>query len=123
MLLNAVFLDVVDQDAQRLLSLNRLLEKLPPEDRNGMRLVRLSNIRPSRDLGELAAGYERRLPRSFRYMVRGLGTREQRSPDVLSMLLFDPEYLTKLIDLGDADAERRGEELHGLLTESTRLPS
>jgi hypothetical protein len=32
------------------------------------------------------------------------------------MLLFDPEYLGKLIELGDADAERRGAELHRFLT-------
>lgn len=116
-LMSAVFLDVVDQDAVRLLTLNRVLAELPPERRHGMRLVRLINIRPSRDLGELAAGYETRLPRAFRYMVRGLGTREQKSPDVLSMLLFDAEYLWKLIELGYADAESRAEEMHRLLTE------
>ena len=117
-LLNAVFLDVVDQDAARLLNINRLLAKMPPEERGGMRLIRFISIRPSVDLAELAAGYEARLPRAFRFMVRGLGTREQRSPDVLAMLLFDAEYLGKLIDLGEADAERRAEELHGFLTDT-----
>jgi NTE family protein len=117
-LMNAVFLDVVDQDAARLLTMNRLLARVPPDQRGGMRLIRFVNIRPSQDLAQLAAGYETRLPRAFRYMVRGLGTREQRSPDVLSMLLFDPEYLRNLIDLGDADAERRAEDLHRFLTES-----
>ncbi|HSJ15774.1 MAG TPA: patatin-like phospholipase family protein [Longimicrobiales bacterium] len=117
-LLNAVFLDVVDQDAARLLNINRLLAKVPPEERGGMRLIRFISIRPSVDLAELAAGYEARLPRAFRFMVRGLGTREQRSPDVLAMLLFDAEYLGKLIDLGEADAERRAEELHGFLTDT-----
>jgi NTE family protein len=117
-LLNAVFLDLVDQDAARLLTINRLLARVPPEERGGMRPIRFINIRPSTDLAELAAGYEDRLPRAFRYMVRGLGTREQRSPDVLSMLLFDPEYLGKLMDLGEADAERRAEELHQFLTET-----
>ena len=82
-----------------------------------MRPVGFLSIRPSRDLGELAAGYERHLPKAFRFLVRGLGTREQRSPDVLSMLLFVPEYLGKLIELGEADAERRGAELHRFLTE------
>lgn len=117
-LLNAVFLDVVDQDAARLLNINRLLAKVPPEERGGMRLIRFISIRPSVDLAELAAGYEARLPRAFRFMVRGLGTREQRSPDVLAMLLFDAEYLGKLIDLGEADAERRAAELHGFLTDT-----
>jgi NTE family protein len=110
-LLNAVFLDLVDQDAVRLERLNELLEKLPPEDRQGMRPVRLLNIRPSRDLAAYAAHYEPQLPRSFRFMTRGLGTREQRSPDVLSMLMFQSDYLGCLIDLGEADAERMAPEL------------
>jgi NTE family protein len=104
-LLNAVFLDLVDQDALRLERLNRLLERLPAEERDGMRPVKLLHIRPSEDLGALAAEFEPRLPRAFRFMTRGLGTREQRSPDVLSMLMFQPDYLGRLIDLGEQDAE------------------
>jgi NTE family protein len=104
-LLNAVFLDLVDQDALRLERLNRLLERLPEEHRLGMRPVRLLHVRPSEDLAALAAKFEPRLPRTFRFMTRGLGTREQRSPDVLSMLMFQPDYLGELIDLGEQDAE------------------
>lgn len=104
-LLNAVFLDLVDQDAVRLERLNRLIERLPEEHRLGMRPVRLLQVRPSEDLGELAARFEPRLPRAFRFLTRGLGTQEQRSPDVLSMLMFQPDYLGKLIDLGEQDAE------------------
>jgi NTE family protein len=116
-LLNAVFLDLIDQDSLRLETVNRLVEKIPPEDREGMRRISFMNIRPSKDLGSLAKGYEDRLPRLFRFMVRGLGTSQQKSPDVLSMLLFEPEYIAKLMALGEADAERRGEELHTFLTE------
>ncbi|HSJ23223.1 MAG TPA: patatin-like phospholipase family protein [Longimicrobiales bacterium] len=110
-LLNAVFLDLVDQDAIRLERLNELLDKLPAEERLGMRPVRLMTVRPSQDLARLAAEFEPQLPRSFRFMTRGLGTQEQRSPDVLSMLMFQPDYLSHLIDLGEADAERMAPEL------------
>jgi NTE family protein len=110
-LLNAVFLDLVDQDSLRLERLNQLLEQLPEEDRLGMRSVRLLNVRPSQDLAELAARFEPQLPRTFRFMTRGLGTQEQRSPDVLSMLMFQPDYLGHLIDLGERDAESMAPEL------------
>lgn len=110
-LLNSVFLDVVDQDALRLLRMNELIDRLPEEQRNGMRPVRFLHVRPSQDLGELAAEFEPQLPRTFRFMTRGLGTREQRSPDVLSMLMFQPDYLSRLIDMGERDAERMAEEL------------
>jgi NTE family protein len=44
-------------------------------------------------------------------MTRGLGTRETDSPDVLSLILFQPDYLSRLIQIGEADAEARAEEI------------
>jgi NTE family protein len=114
-LMNSVFLDVIDQDVIRLERLNRLIAALPEFERQGLRIIRLLVIRPSRDLGRLAAGYERKLPRAFRFMIRGLGTRRTRSADVLSMLAFIPEYLTTMMELGEEDAESRGDELAAFL--------
>jgi NTE family protein len=114
-MLNAVFLDLVDQDALRLENINRLLASLPPQERRGMRPVRLTVIRPSLDLGRLAAEFEPQLPRAFRFMTRGLGTRETRSPDVLSMLMFQRDYLMRLMAIGEADAERRAADIDSLL--------
>lgn len=111
LLLNAVFLDLVDQDANRLEKMNTLIERLPPEEREGMRPVRFLNVRPSQDLGQLAAQFEPQLPWAFRFMTRGLGTKEQRSPDVLAMLMFQPDYIARLIDMGEKDAERMAPEL------------
>jgi NTE family protein len=76
-----------------------------------MRPVRFLKVRPSEDLGALAAKFEPQLPRAFRFMARGLGTHEQRSPDVLAMLMFQPDYLGELIDMGERDAELMGAEL------------
>jgi NTE family protein len=111
LLLNAVFLDLIDQDTVRLERLNTLLDKLPPEEREGMRHVRILKVRPSQDLGALAAKFEPQLPRAFRFMTRGLGTQEQRSPDVLAMLMFQPDFLGELIDMGERDAERMSEAM------------
>ena len=113
--MNAIFLDLIDQDAQRMQRINRLIEEVPPEHRNGMRPVKLLVIRPSRDLGRLAAAYEPRLPPAFKFMTRGLGTKETRSPDILSMLMFQKDYLTRLIEIGEADAEARADEIEEFL--------
>jgi NTE family protein len=110
-LLNAIFLDLIDQDALRLDRLNRLLAELPEERRNGMRIVDLLVIRPSFDLGRLAREFEPRLPRAFRFMTRGLGTRETSSPDILAMLMFQPDYIEHLIEIGRADAAARADEI------------
>lgn len=105
-LMNAVFLDTLDHDAHQLRRISRLVSALPEADREGLRPIDVLVLRPSRDLGRLAAGRERALPAAFRFMLGGLGTSKTESPDLLSMLLFEPGYLGALIELGEADAKR-----------------
>ena len=114
-LLDAVFLDDLDRDAIELERINRLLREVAPEKRRGMRPIQLLVIRPSVDISRLAAEYEPRLPRVFRHMVRGLGSREVKSSDLLSLLTFEPEYLMRLMRLGEADAAAHAERIRSLL--------
>jgi len=118
-LLNAVFLDVLDQDAEQMERLNRLLERLPPEERDDLKPVDILVLRPSENLGALAAAYEPRLPRAFRYLTRSLGTRETTSPDFLSYLMFQPDYLERLMAIGEKDAEARLPEILALVAGET----
>lgn len=116
LLMNAIFLDLLDQDAQVLRRINSLLEAWPdgkpgPHAHAGFRPVRLLVLRPSQDLGRLATEYEHNLPSTFRFLMRGLGVRETRSPDWLSMLLFEPEYMSRLTEIGEADAATRADEV------------
>lgn len=115
LLLDAIFLEVVDQDVARMERMNEVLRRVPKEKRDGMRVVDLMVMRPSQDLAKIAAEYEPRLPRAFRLLTRGLGTRETKTPDVLSMLMFQDDYAKRLMALGESDAERRGEELDRFL--------
>ena len=103
-LLNAIFLDVLDQDVLRLERLNGVVRKLPPEEREDLRPIDILLIRPSVDLGKLSAGFEARLPKGFRFLTRNLGTRETESPDALSLLMFQPEYISRLLEVGEKDA-------------------
>ena len=114
-LLNAIFLDLLDADAVQLQRINALVDRLPASARGGMRHVDLLVLRPSRDLGRLANEFEVDLPRGFRFLVRGLGSRETRSNDMLSLLMFQPEYLARLIELGQADARARAAEIDAFL--------
>lgn len=133
-LMNAVFLDVLDRDAQTLRRVNALLDSLPPAEWDGFRPVDLLVIRPSVDLARLASGYEPRLPPSMRLALGGMGTAPRangsrangprgadpaRSPDWLSMLLFEPEYVERLVALGEADVEARADEVRAFLAPST----
>ncbi len=114
-MMNSVFLDMLDDDAHRLETINGLLAGLPPEGRGGMRPVRLLTVRPSVDLARLANRYEPQLPKAFRFLTRGLGTRQIEAPDFLSMVMFQPDYLAELIRVGEEDAEAREPELAALL--------
>ena len=114
-LMNAIFLDLLDEDALRLSRVNQLLAGMDPDKRQGMRHVRLLTLRPSVDLGRLAGKFEPQLPRAIRYMTRGLGTRHTESPDFLSLIMFQPDYLSELMRVGEADAEARESELAELL--------
>jgi len=114
-LLNSVFLDRLHDDVRRLERANCLLESAPEQEGCGLRRVEAFVLRPSVDLGELSRRYEDRLPRAFRFMTRGLGTRETSSPDLLSMILFEPAYIRRLMQVGERDAEARAEELKRFL--------
>ena len=114
-LMKAIFIDLVDQDVHRLERLNHLLKRVDEEERLGLKLIDLLVIRPSVDLGRLAAEFEPELPRAFRFLARGLGSKETESPDFLSILMFQPGYLRRLIEIGEADAEARMDELLELL--------
>ena len=110
-LYNAVFLDMIDQDVSRLERFNRLIEKLPPDRREGMRVIDMLVLRPSMDLGRLSREYEFKLPSFFRFLTRGLGTRKTTSPDILSLVMFQEDYIRRLIELGEADAERQHQRI------------
>lgn len=114
-LLNSVFLDLLDQDALRLERLNQLLDHVEVEDAEKLRQVKLLVLRPSQDLGKLAGEFEPRLPRTFRFLTRGLGTRQKGSSDLLSLLLFQDDYVSRLMELGEHDAEARADEIRSFI--------
>ena len=114
-LLNAVFLDALDEDVLRARRFNDLLTELPEDRRGGMQQVDMLVLRPSQDLGALAAEYEMQLPSAFRFLTRGLGTRETKSPDFLSLLMFQPDYLRRLIEIGEQDADEHLDKMMRVL--------
>lgn len=114
-LYNAIFLDQLDADAWQLQRINSLIAKLPPEARNGLRHIDLLLLRPSVDLGRLANAYEPQLPRAFRFLTRGLGTRETRSNDMLSLVMFQSDYVRRLVELGEEDAAARLADIRAFL--------
>ena len=110
-LMNAIFLDMLDQDALTMHRINELVKDLPVEQRDGLRPVKLFMLRPSVDLGKLAGGYEIQIKGALRLLTRGLGTSETKSPDWLSMLLFEDDYIDRIVQIGWEDARNQHDRL------------
>ncbi len=118
-LLNAVFLDSLDADMERLERINTTLSLMAPEQhaRHPQRLrpIPLLALRPSRDLGSMAVHEQRRLPRAVRHLLNGIGATGERGWDLVSYLAFNPVYVTSLMELGYEDTYARRAEVAAFL--------
>ena len=118
-LLNAIFLDALESDLERLERVNRTVAFIPPEQHGTaaqpLRAVSCLVLRPSQDLGTLAADQYSRFPRMLRYLLKGIGATGETGADLLSYLAFEPEYVNRLMELGYADTMRRRVEVQAFL--------
>ncbi len=111
MLLNSIFLDVLEHDAAQLERINKLLTHVPEERRDGLRHVRTFLMRPSVDIGTLASRHRLPLDGPLGWVLKRLAQRNGKRPDWLSMLTFDPAYIEQLISLGYSDARAQHDEI------------
>jgi NTE family protein len=104
-ILNALLMDAVEFDMERLGRINQTVDMIPAGVRSGLELRKIEYlwIRPSQDIGSIAAGLYERLPSVIRYLVAGLGSQKESS-ELTSYLLFDPEFCGELVRLGRQDA-------------------
>ncbi len=111
-LLNAVLLDGVELDIERLERVNDFIRMVPQQNQGAInyKAIDYAWISPSIDIGELAAAKAHRLPRMIRYLIKGLGTLEE-AHEIISYLLFDPDFCSQLIDLGFQDGMKQKDDI------------
>jgi NTE family protein len=123
LLFNAIFLDSLDGDAERLERLNGILSLIPPDREvpEKLRRVNLLMFRPSRDLGTLAEGLRPNLPPAFDRVVQAMGGGPgEGAQDFLSYLLFDPEYTGLLMELGYEDTLAAWERIERFMSDEVK---
>jgi NTE family protein len=96
---------------------------MAPHERGGLKPIELLVLRPSIDLGKLAGEYERYLPRKLKLLVRALGAKETDSPDFISLLMFEPTFTQRIIELGESDVASRLAEIRAFLGEEAVMPA
>lgn len=129
--LNAFLLDHVQTDFEVLIRVNRMIEDgervfgpsfLPTVNKEVVmrgelpyRRVNALVVRPSEDIGKLAASHLRsgamRGAAFTRRLLSLIDIGEATESDLASYLLFDGSFARKLIELGRADAEARRHEI------------
>ncbi|MBK9518722.1 MAG: patatin-like phospholipase family protein [Anaeromyxobacter sp.] len=123
-LLNAVFLDSLDTDLERLERVNRTLSYIPSERvaarELDLRPIPVLALRPSEDLGLLAADEYHRFPAMLRYFLKGIGVTEHSGSDLLSYLAFEPVYVARAMELGYRDTLARRDEVAAFLRDEPR---
>jgi NTE family protein len=121
-LLNAVFLETIEADVERLEMVNRIVERMSPgQAPDSLRSIPTLVLRPSRDLGQLAGDQYRRFPRFLRYLLSGLGAHGDSGSDLLSYLAFEPVYVGRLLELGYEDTLARRGEIEDFFGEGRRI--
>ncbi len=108
-LLNAVFLDSLETDIERMERVNKTLSRLSKEQRETSELkqIPILAMRPSQDLGQLARGTLKEFPTLIRFLLRGVGAKDDKGWDLLSYLAFEKTYTRQLLELGYEDTLRK----------------
>ncbi len=122
-MLNAIFLDLLDYDAIQMERINKLLVNLPEAHWGTYNPVDVMVLRPQQDLGHVARDHEVEMPKAFRFFKGGFTGKNEPSGDALSMVNFESDYIGALIDLGEQDTAQRMDEISAFLRGSAEFVS
>ncbi len=117
-LLNAVLLDSVEQDVHRIQRINQLVDIAGDKSaKEGFKKIPALCISPSENIGEMARREAHHLPRLIRMTISTIGSLDEAS-EILSYLLFDPNFCRKLIEMGYNDALNSKKQIEEFFLES-----
>jgi len=117
--LNSIFLDSLDMDLERLKRINKTISLISDRrlEQGGVTLrpVEVLAIAPSQSIDEIAARHMHHLPRTLRFLLRGIGASGGHGVSITSYLLFEKAFCRELIMLGYRDAMRQKERIRSFL--------
>ena len=117
-LFNALFLDSLDPDIERLQRINDAIKNQLSKDtfnrRSHLKVIPILHLTPSRNLGELIPNVIKNFPLVFRYFIKGLGASDtnEQGKELVSYLAFTKECVEPLMSLGYEDTMRKKEIIY-----------
>ena len=119
---DVIFLDHLDTDIEHLERLNQLLKhdqiSQPGIEGAQMRPLKTFIIAPSVHLSDVAKQHQKDMPALIHYFLSSLGRDAASCSDLMSYLLFTPQYTRELIEIGYHDASKRIDEIEDFLYSS-----
>jgi NTE family protein len=114
--LDILFNDSLESDHERLTRINQTISLLGPDARlkTPLRFIETVMLRPSQDIRGVAFRHARNLPWAIKALLNSIG-RFNSDGRIESYLMFEPEYVGALIDLGYSDTMDRAEAILELL--------
>ncbi len=120
-ILDSIFLDSLETDLERLRRINNTIDVIPnrhlKKTEVPLRKVDAYVLSPSVDISELAQDYLHELPRTIRYLLKGIGSSNKQGSGLASYLLFEKGYCRELIRLGYQDAKQEQAMLEQFLAD------
>jgi len=125
-LLNAIFIDTLDMDLERLQRVNQTLASVREDTgwrtNPELKAIHTLVIRPTGRMDVIAASHALELPRAVRFIARRIGALDPNGASALSYLLFERGYCRHLMALGFSDGMARRAEIldflgHGLVVD------
>ncbi len=117
--LDALFMDGLSQDLERLTRINQMLECQPNRQCDvgtaPLRYIDALIMLPSRDIREIAVRHVHEMPRPVQLLMNGLGALNYGGRQLASYLLFEQGYTRELIRLGYEDALARRDEIQAFM--------